>query len=143
MIFNVSYPDKRRTKKINTLVGKPYGLIKRIKLGGIGSPRLSVVNNSPDIEKYFRVGTDTRFCNIEFRPDGIIVWFRNAQETFLWVIPYFKLSIYQNGDALKIYGETSFMNLKQAYPKQNIKHYIKKLLEQKGNSQIGEDITSR
>ena len=38
MLSNVTYKNSEITRKIETLVGKPFTLKERLRLGGVGSP---------------------------------------------------------------------------------------------------------
>lgn len=134
MLVNVSYPDKKRTRKVNELVGKPYGLFSLTRIKGIGSPRMAISSCSQNIFKLFRVGSGTKHCNIELRPEGIIVWFRNAQETFIWAVPFYQLSVFQNGLEYSIHGGGDFMKLEKAYFKQKITPFMDRLMELKATS---------
>lgn len=133
MIVNTSYPDKKRTQKINKLVGKPFSLFERLKMRGIGSPRLQIIDASPAISDCFRVGNGNKHCNIELRPQGLILWFRVAQETFAWAIPFFHLSIFKSLDYYTIHGSGNYAKIKPAYSKQKIDTFIQRLIEQKNN----------
>ena len=111
MLHNVSYNNPDITRQINEAVGKPYSLMHRIKRGGVGSERLRIMQASPEIAKLLDYNSDIAYCNIEFRPGGIIVRFRHILETYAWVIPWWKLAVIQNGKSLTLYREADFMRL--------------------------------
>ena len=50
MLRNVSYKNEKQELEINELVGKPFGLFKRIKEGGVGSGKLLITKADKDIE---------------------------------------------------------------------------------------------
>ena len=50
MVRNVSYKNEKQELEINNLVGKPFGLFKRIKEGGVGSGKLLITKADKEIE---------------------------------------------------------------------------------------------
>lgn len=93
MLVNVSYHNPEIRRKIDALVGLPYLLRQRWKLGGIGSPRLIIRESSSEIRNLLLLDNNRNTCNIELRPGGIILGFRSLLESYALVIPYFKLSL--------------------------------------------------
>ena len=53
MLQNVSYKNKKQQIEIESLVGKPFTLLERLKLGGVGSPKLYVTTSSKEIDALF------------------------------------------------------------------------------------------
>ncbi|MEJ2583633.1 MAG: hypothetical protein P8Z38_00875 [Robiginitalea sp.] len=102
MLVNVSYNNAEITRKIDTLVGKPFTLRQRWTMNGIGSPKLFITGASLEIRNLLLLDNNLNSCNIELRPKGIILRFRSLLETFALVIPYYKLTLYK-GD-LSIYS---------------------------------------
>ena len=49
MLRNVSYKNEKQELEINELVGKPFGLFKRIKEGGVGSGKLLITKADKDL----------------------------------------------------------------------------------------------
>jgi len=98
MLFNVSYNNPEIRKEIDAIVGLPYRFREKIKLGGIGIGRISITKASTDILKLLALDKYRNLCNIELRPNGIIIGFRSLLESFAFVIPYWNLSIF-NGQA--------------------------------------------
>ena len=96
MLKNISYNNPSLQEEINLLVGKPYTLIQRIKLKGIGLGRQQITQSSPEIHALLNLDNNTNTCTLEIRPKGIIVHFRSILETYGWVIPFYKLSIYKS-----------------------------------------------
>ncbi len=115
MIVNTSYQTKKKTREIHKLVGKPFGIVQRLKMNGIGSPRLEILGCSHKLEDLFRVGNDRRLASLELRPQGIILWFKNALEEFAWVIPHYHLSIYRNGEVFTIHASGQKAQLQAAH----------------------------
>lgn len=93
MLTNVTYSNPEITRKIDTLVGKPFTLKDRIRLGGVGSPPFVIRESSLEIRNLLLLDSNRNRCNIELRPGGIIIGFRSLLESFALVIPYYKLSI--------------------------------------------------
>ena len=95
MLTNVSYRDPKQEQVITDLVGKPFNLRLRLKLAGVGSPKLQIVSSSPKIANLLLLDNNLDVCNIEIRPKGIIVRFRSLLETFALVIPFYRLTIFK------------------------------------------------
>ena len=95
MLLNVSYNNKEITQQINAEVGTPFPLKERIKLGGIGSPKLIITKSSDAIRNLLILDNNRDSCNIELRPKGIILRFRSLLETYALIIPYYKLVVYK------------------------------------------------
>ena len=92
MLYNVSYNDKKITRKIDEELGKPFTLKERFQLGGIGSPKLHITEASMEIQNLLILDNNLNTCNIEMRPKGIILRFRSLLETYGLIIPYYKLT---------------------------------------------------
>ena len=83
MLKNVSYNNPKQEDEINNFVGKPFSLIERLKMKGIGSGKLLILDQN------------INQCNIERRPKGILIYFRVLLETYALIIPYYKLVIFK------------------------------------------------
>ena len=130
MIYNISYKDNKQVELINNSVGKPYSLVSRIKLGGVGSPKYYIKSSDKKIDSLLILDNNDNTCNIEMRPKGIIIRFRSLLETYALVIPYFKLSIFKpTGDTYSIHsGENKVIIITKT---DNKRKFIKRILEQK------------
>ncbi|WP_310992701.1 hypothetical protein [Aequorivita marina] len=73
MLLDVSYNNKEVTRKIDNTLGKPYPLLQRLKMGGIGSPKLILTRTSIQISNLMMMDNNRNVCNIEMRPKGIIL----------------------------------------------------------------------
>jgi len=133
MIRNTSYSKKQVTEEINHAVGKPYNLIQRIRLKGIGSPRMKILEASPELSRYLARIETGEFCNIELRPNGIIVQFRHYLNTMAWIIPFHQLSITKADENFSIYGEEEFLKVGNVYRDSHIHKFFAKLLTLKAN----------
>ncbi len=112
MLLNISYRDPKQKKQIDDSVGKPFSLQKRWKLGGIGSQKLIINSASVDIYNLLILDHNINSCNIELRPNGIIVRFRSLLETYGLIIPYYKLKIYKGkAQEYSIYKDHHFIKI--------------------------------
>jgi hypothetical protein len=93
MILETTYTDKEVTNTINEMVGQPFGLWKRIKMGGIGSHRIMISEVSDELKDYINPGFSINNINIELRPNGIIIHLKWRTQTFGWVIPFDRLEV--------------------------------------------------
>lgn len=117
MLYNVSYNTPEIFAKIDKEVGKPFGFLDHFKNGGIGSPKLFVNSASPDIDELYSQDSYINSCNIELRPNGIIVRFRSILETYALPIPYYKLVLYKGkADEYSIYRDQHFLKLRGDKP---------------------------
>jgi len=106
MIKNVSKKNRNIEKEINDLVGKSYSIWARIKMNGNGSPRLTISDASESIKNLLARDNNLNYCNIEIRPNGILLGFKSRLEVFAWCIPYYRLRIFQNQKSVTLYSET-------------------------------------
>ena len=81
MLLNVSYNNKQVKDKIDIEVGKPFTLKERFKMGGIDSPRLVITESSLQIYNLLQLDNNRNVCNIEMRPNGIILGFRSDRKS--------------------------------------------------------------
>ena len=135
MLVNVSYNNKEITRKIDGAVGKPFTLKERWALKGIGSPKLFVTETSIEIRNLLLLDTTTNSCNIEMRPNGIIVRFRSLLESFALVIPYYKLTFIKGDFAVySIFKDHYFIKVKS--DTKAIQRYFKKILNYKTDNAL-------
>ncbi len=135
MLVNNSYKDPELTKKINHEVGQPFTLIQRIKLGGIGSPKLHITSSSIEIHNVLILDNAIKTCNIELRPKGVLVGFGVRLQTYLLVIPFYKLHLYKGKpDEYAIYRDHYFIRFKAGKNDSAIHNYIKKVLNYKADN---------
>lgn len=127
MLFNVSYRNPRITKTIDESAGNPFSLKERFKMKGIGCGKLYITSCSIEIHNLLILDSYLDVCNIEMRPNGIIVGFRSLLESYALVIPYYKLSLYKGkAEEYSIYGDHHFIKIKADTPKTH--QFIKKIL---------------
>ena len=135
MLRNVSYKNDKQEKEINNFVGKPFSLIKRLKMKGIGSGKLLIVNASKEIENLLILDQNINQCNIERRPKGIIIYFRVLLETYALIIPYYKLVIFKvDSDIYTIHIDHRKVKIKVKSNKDY--EFIRNILNEKANINI-------
>ncbi len=133
MLLNVSYNNPEIKEKIDREVGKTLTLVDRFKLKGSGSPRLIITTVSIDIHNLLILDNNRNTCNIEIRPNGIIVRFRSLLETYALVIPFWKLKIYKGkAQEYSIYRDNYFIKVEAK--DQNVHDFFKKLIDYRGQN---------
>lgn len=133
MLVNVSYNNKEITRKVDEVVGKPFKLKERWAMNGIGSPKLFITATSIEIRNLLILDNTTDSCNIEMRPQGIIVRFRSLLETFALIIPYYKLTIYKGDFAIySIHRDNHFIKVKS--DTKAIQKFFRKVLDYKADN---------
>ncbi|MDX1462369.1 MAG: hypothetical protein R3359_04885 [Marinirhabdus sp.] len=133
MLVNVSYNNNQITKKVDAEVGKPFPLATRIKMRGIGSSKLIITETSIQIRNLLILDNNRDQCNIEMRPNGIIVGFRSLLESYALVIPYYKLVLYKGkAEEYSIYRDNYFIKIEA---KNRATHaFMNKIAEAKANA---------
>ncbi|WP_370087767.1 hypothetical protein [Ekhidna sp.] len=97
MIYDTSYSDKETTRQIDKAVGSPFSWRERLRMGGIGSKRMTIHAVSEEYKKYMNADHYQSTANIELRPKGIILHFRHKLQAYSWVMPFQSLTIkYEN-----------------------------------------------
>ena len=129
-LYNITYKNKETEKEINVEMGKPFGLIEKLKLGGIGSRRMIIENFSEDIKNLALKVSGIQYANIELRPNGIIVHINQGIYTHAWTIPYFRLSVF-NGDFFTIHGEGSHIQFNKEKSWKENKEFLQKIVKLK------------
>lgn len=133
MLLNVSYSSKDITKKIDETIGKPIPIKERFAMGGIGSPKLFITEASLDIYNLLVLDNSTNSCNIEIRPNGIIVRFRARLETYGLIIPYYKLNVYKGDIGIySIYMDHYFIKVKS--DTKAIQRFFRKLMDHRADN---------
>ena len=129
-LYNITYKNKETEKEINAEMGKPFGLIEKLKLGGIGSRRMIIENFSEDIKNLKLKVSGIQYANIELRPNGIIVHINQGIYTHAWTIPYFRLSVF-NGDFFTIHGGGSHIRFNKEKSWKENKEFLQKIVKLK------------
>ena len=120
MIYNRTYFNKDEAKEINNILGNSFSFLQILKLRGIGSSRFVIDSVSKNLSQTINKVSDVNYCNLELRPKGILVNITQQLNFFSWVIPYYKLvifnsttfSIHANGSYIKIIKDNNYLNNK-------------------------------
>lgn len=130
MLLNVSYNNPKVKSRITEEVGPPFTLRERIKMKGIGSSKLFITTTSVQINNLLILDSYINTCNIEMRPKGILVGFRSLLESYVLVIPYYKLQLY-NGKAEEygIYRDDYFIRIRARAKDKSVHKFIKKIMD--------------
>lgn len=102
MLVNVSYNNPEITRQINLAVGKPLGFWQRIRLGGSGSQKFVISSATEGFQRWLGYNQDPVFCNLEIRPNGLVLRFRYLLETIAWVLPAQDVAWQQHGLLLEV-----------------------------------------
>ncbi|MDF0717067.1 hypothetical protein PY092_12970 [Muricauda sp. 334s03] len=133
MLLNVSYSDKDISKKIDDALGKPFPIKERFAMDGIGSPKLHITEASLDIYNLLVLDNNLNTCNIEIRPNGIIVRFRSRLETYGLIIPYYKLNVYKGDIGIySIYMDHYFIKVRS--DTKAIQRFFRKLMDHRADN---------
>lgn len=129
-LYNITYKNKETEKEINAEMGKPFGLIEKLRLGGIGSRRMIIENFSEDLKNLALKVSGIQYANIELRPNGVIIHINQGIYTHAWTIPYFRLSIF-NGDFFTVHGGGSHIQFNKEKSWKENKDFLQKIVKLK------------
>ena len=133
MLKNISYNNPKIIDEINDYVGKPYTILKRLKIGGIGSSKLIINSADSIIENLLNLDNNLNYCNIEIRPKGIIIHFKSLLETYGLIVPFYKLKIFKGkANEYSIYIDNFFIKVNAS--KKNEHDFFKKILRLKASN---------
>lgn len=128
MLLNISYNRKAITDQINEELGKPFPMVKRIKMKGVGSGKLNIQTASIQIYNLLILDNNLNTCGIEIRPKGVLISFRSILETYALVIPYYKLKLYKGQASVYSFYKDNYFIKVEAKEKRN-HDFIKKILQ--------------
>ena len=134
MIIRDTHNERRSRREIAQYAGKKFGLIERLKMGGIGSQRMVITDASDMILNLLSQDHAPDTCNIELRSAGIVVRFRSKMHTYAWAVPFHELSMFRNGEELSIYGKGEHMKMTTAHNEKLDRRFILKVLQYKANA---------
>jgi len=127
MLKNISYNNPKIIDEINNYVGKPYTILKRLKIGGIGSSKLIINSADSIIENLLNLDNNLNYCNVEIRPKGIIIHFKSLLETYGLIVPFYKLKIFKGrANEYSIYIDNFFIKVNAS--EKNEHDFFKKIL---------------
>jgi hypothetical protein len=132
MVFDTTYKNEDYDIESAALVGKPFGLLERIKQGGIGSGRFMIQEISAKLNLGKLKFSEIDYGNIELRPQGIIVHYTQKNERFAWVVPYYRLVIYST-EVFTIHADGNFIQfLKNKNFRENTR-FVEKMMRLKND----------
>ncbi len=135
MLLNISYNNSKIKKQIEDAVGKPFTLKERLKMHGIGSSKLWITETSVEIHNLLILDSYNNICNIEMRPNGIIIGFRSLLESFGLVIPYWKLKVYKGrAEEYSLYCDKYFIKIRAQADDKATHKFIKKVMDYKADN---------
>jgi hypothetical protein len=130
LILNTTYTNKSNDQLINDLVGKPFSIMEKIKLKGVGSKRMVIDNASESIKPYLNTVADVNYANLELRPNGVLIRINKGLQTFTWIVPFYQLVVFKvNGSSIHAQGK--FIHFKNNMTFKENKSFFKKLLDRK------------
>jgi len=137
MICNRTYFDEEDEKKINEILGDSFSFLQTLKLRGVGSSRFIVHSVSESLSHTINKVSDINYCSIELRPSGIIVNITQQLNLFSWLIPYYKLVIF-NSDTFSIHADGSNIKIVKDKNYLNNKNFISKMIKLKTRAIIAD-----
>jgi hypothetical protein len=135
MIYNRTYFDKEDEKKINNTLGSSFSFLQIVKLRGVGSSRFIIHSVSENLFHTINKVSDINYCSIELRPHGILVNITQQLNLFSWLIPYYKLVIF-NSNTFSIHSDGSNIKIVKDKNYLNNKNFIGKMIKLKNKVRI-------
>jgi len=130
MILNTTHYNAEHKTLISDLIGRPFSLVQKLRLRGIGSKRMIIDNVSPNMRSLMNKVSDTNYGNIELRPKGILIMINKGLNNFTWVIPFYQLVIYKtNGSSIHAQGR--FVHFRNNITFKENKKFFNKLMDLK------------
>jgi hypothetical protein len=130
MIVDSTYLSGELKRDMDALVGKAFGLRKRLSGEPIGSHRMLVDSYSNGFEKIMKRATGLVYCNIELRPLGAILHFNVKNTRYSWVIPFRKMTIYDT-EIFSFHSDGEFLKFhKEEYWELN-KKFLRNLMQRR------------
>ncbi|QXP78884.1 MULTISPECIES: hypothetical protein [Winogradskyella] len=130
MILNTTHYNAEHKTIISDLIGRPFSLVQKLRLRGIGSKRMIIDNVSPNMMSLMNKVSDTNYGNIELRPKGILIMINKGLNNFTWIIPFYQLVIYKtNGSSIHAQGR--FVHFRNNITFKENKTFFKKLMDLK------------
>lgn len=134
MIYLLSHNDLKVRNEIDALIGRPYTFRQRWQMGGNGSGGQLVIDGDEKLMACLPGDGTIRKCNIELRPQGILVGFHRGLETYGWVVPYHMLTIYYQENTLSLYAGMHRLILRWPASTQTNRRFLDKLMQLRASS---------
>ncbi|SFW62963.1 hypothetical protein SAMN02927921_02840 [Sinomicrobium oceani] len=134
MLLCASRNEIGNKKKIEKIVGKPCTIADRVKIGGVHSPEMDIISSSVKLHNLIILNkSHSTSCTLELRPGGIILRFFAAMNKYMFLIPYYKLSIHKiNTSIYAIHKDDYHVNIDVR--NEAGRDFIKKILKSKSDS---------
>lgn len=127
MLYNITYKDLKIEREINELVGKPFSIIENLKKVGIGSPKLFITRCSATIYDLLHVNNTVKFCNVELRPNGIVIGFQSRLDVYALAIPYYKLVLFKPGNTVTFHVDHHYISIDCSKNSKGAYKFVEKL----------------
>lgn len=101
-------------------------------MGGTGSGRLMIEAFSSKLQPKNSQASAIAYANIELRPRGVIVHFTSGLERYSWIIPYYRLVVY-NTQTFSIHANGNFIQCVKNSNYRDNKKYIAKMIDFKND----------
>lgn len=134
MLVKDTFNEKRARRQIEEVAGKKFPLIERVKMRGIGSQRLLIIDASDDISDLLKIDSKRDLCNIELRKGGIVVRFQSKINTYAWPIPWHQLTLFRNGEVMSVYSQSSFVKVVTEHNETLDRGFLLKVLQHKAEA---------
>ncbi len=128
MLFNTTYINKEYIKESDEMLGKAFSFFEKIKMGRVSSGKLVVKEFSPKLQAENLLTTSIYYSTIELRPKGVIVHFTNGLDGYSWLIPYYRLVIY-NFQTFTIHANGHFIKFEKNKNYKDNKKFIQKMID--------------
>lgn len=126
MILDTTYFNPENKTIINDTVGSPIPVLKRLKMGGIGSKRMIIEEVSSDFKDLINKVADINYANIEIRPLGILVMINKGLKNYTWIVPFYRLAFYDT-NGFSIHSSGKFIKFKKNKTHSENRQFFKKL----------------
>lgn len=135
MLLNISTDFKETKKKIDSEVGKPFDLEQRQKWEGITRTGFPISAASIEIYNLLVINEGNSTCNIEMRPNGILISFTSMRDTYVFVIPHYKLKVYKGkAEEYSFYRDQQFIKIWAGKSDPEVHKFIKKIIQHKSDN---------
>ena len=134
MIYDLTYNDKAVNEAIKEVVGVPIPLFRRFKYGGVGSQRFLLEKGIDISEDGQKSGNSLKFCNIEIRSNGILIWFHSNAQVLAYTIPFDAMTIQYTDDKIILGNLGQTIVLAPAHNAKLDQRFVKKLISLKSQN---------
>lgn len=92
-------------------------------MGRVGSGRMMIAGLSEGLKPKQVSFSELDYGNIEMRPNGIVLHFTHRLERYSWIVPFYRLVIY-NSQYFSIHAEGQYVRFRKNKLYQNNKNFI-------------------